>query len=110
TITILIAPVNDAPNVTGTSLTTAEDTPASIDLIATDADGDTLTWSVKQAALHGTVSCSTAGSCSYAPAANYNGSDSFDAEVNDGAGGRVRITVPISVTAVNDPPSAPTSN
>ena len=110
TITVLIAPVNDAPNVTGTSLTTAEDTPASIDLIATDPDGDTLTWSVKQAALHGTVSCSAGGACSYSPAPNYNGSDSFDAEVNDGAGGRVRITVPINVTAVNDPPIAPTAN
>ncbi len=37
--------------------------------------------------LHGTVTCSAAGVCSYAPFANYNGADSFEAEVNDGHGG-----------------------
>ena len=110
TILILVAPVNDTPTVAPTSVSTAEDNAASVDLIAVDVDGDTLTWSLKQAPLHGTVSCTSGGSCTYSPAANYNGADSFDAEVNDGSGGRVRITVPVSVSAVNDAPSAPTAN
>ncbi len=110
TITVLIAPLNDAPTVTPTSLTTAEDTAGTVDLIASDVDGNALTWTLKQAPLHGTVSCSSAGACTYTPAANYNGSDSFDAEVNDANGGRVRVTVPVAVTPVNDAPVAATVN
>ena len=108
TVTILIAPVNDLPVVPAASLTTAEDTSGSVNLIATDVDGDTLTWTLKQAPLHGSVVCTSGGACTYTPAANYNGSDSFDAEVNDGHGGRVRITVPVSITPVNDAPTAGT--
>jgi hypothetical protein len=106
TITLFIVPSNDAPTVVATSLITAEDTPASVDLSATDVDGDTLAWAIKTAPAHGALTCSAAGSCNYSPAANYHGPDSFDAEVNDGHGGRVRTTVPITVSAVNDPPSA----
>jgi len=110
TITILVAPVNDVPTVAPTSASTAEDNASAIDLIATDVDADTLTWSVKQSPLHGALSCTTSGSCTYTPVANYHGNDSFDAEVNDGKGGRVRITVPVSITSVNDAPVAPTAN
>ena len=50
---------------------------------ATDADGDTLTYSVSTGPSHGTLS-GTAPYLTYTPAANYNGSDSFTFKANDG--------------------------
>src|SRR5262249_16833089 len=40
----------------------------------------------------------------YTPAANYNGSDSFTFEVNDGAADSNVVTVSVTVTPVNDAP------
>ncbi|HZN15665.1 MAG TPA: Ig-like domain-containing protein [Acidimicrobiales bacterium] len=108
TITFITVPANDAPVVIPASIATDEDTPASATLVTTDPDGDAFTWLLKRAPFHGTASCSTAGVCTYTPAANYHGPDSFEAEVDDGHGGRVRTTIPVTVASVNDAPSAGT--
>ena len=42
------------------------------------------------------------GVCTYTPAANYNGADSFTYTVSDGNGGTATATVTVTVTAVND--------
>ncbi len=105
---------NAAPVITqGTSVsvTMSEDgapTPFSLTLNATDANGDTLTWSISGAASHGTATASGTGTSKaigYTPAANYAGPDSFVVRVSDGALADT-ITVNVTVTAVNDPPSA----
>jgi hypothetical protein len=104
TITLSIANVNDAPAVPGgQSIVTAEDTDGTISLVATDADGDALTWSVKAQPTHGSVTCTSVGECTYTPDADRNGGDQLDVEVSDGNGGRTRITVPVTVTSVDDP-------
>ena len=72
--------MNDDPNAVDNSLTTAEDTAGNVNVLAndTDVDGDTLTvTTLTPTAAHGTVSCTAAGVCTYTPAANYNGPDSF---------------------------------
>ena len=49
-------------------------------MLANDTDpdpGTTLTVTAKTNGAHGTVSCAPGGSCTYTPAANYNGPDSF---------------------------------
>jgi hypothetical protein len=46
------------------------------------------------------------GKAVYAPAANYNGVDSFGYVVSDGHGGQASGSVSITVNAVNDPPTA----
>jgi len=107
-ITLNIVPINDPPTVPAQSLTTAEDTAGSIGLVSNDVDGDTVTWVVKVAPTKGSLSCSTAGACTYTPNANVNGSDSFEVEADDGKGARVRITVPVTISPVNDPPTAGT--
>jgi len=96
---------------TSTSVTMDEDaspTPFSLALHATDADGDTLTWSVPSGASHGTATASGTGSSKnigYTPTADYNGSDSFVVQVSDGYGGTDDITVSVTVNPINDIPS-----
>src|SRR5450756_2342423 len=86
----------------------ASPTPFSLALHATDADGDTLTWSVPSGASHGTATASGTGSSKnigYTPTADYNGSDSFVVQVSDGYGGTDDITVSVTVNPINDIPS-----
>jgi hypothetical protein len=76
---------------------------------ATDADGDTLTWSVATPAAHGTATASGTGASqaiAYTPTANYNGADSFAIQVSDGVGGAATTTVSVTIQPVNDAPVA----
>ncbi len=86
------------------SVTTAEDTPVSGQVKATDEDGDTLTFTKASDPQHGNVTVNPDGSWTYTPDANYNGSDSFTVVVSDGQGGTDTSVVNIGVTPVNDPP------
>ena len=108
------ASTNQAPVITEgdtTSVTMSEDgspTAFSKTLNATDADGNTLTWSVSTPASNGTASASGTGTSkaiTYTPTANYNGSDSFVVQVSDGNGGTDTITVNVTITSVNDNPT-----
>ncbi|MEQ1275568.1 tandem-95 repeat protein, partial [Acinetobacter ursingii] len=66
-----------------------------------------LSYTVSTNPSHGTVSIDPAtGGYTYTPNANYNGSDSFEVTVADGKGGSTTVTVPVTVTAVNDAPVA----
>ena len=72
----------------------------------TDVDGDAL--SVIAATLTtvngGTVELLADGTFTYTPAANYNGTDSFEYTLEDGAGGSDIGTVTLTVNAVDDEP------
>lgn len=106
-ITVTVSPVNDMPVASSPAIVTAEDTPATGKVIATDVDGDTLTYTVIAQPTHGTVTVNaTTGDYTYTPNANYNGADSFDISVSDGKGGTKTVTIPVTVTAVNDAPVA----
>jgi hypothetical protein len=97
------AATNHAPVADAQSISTAEDTAKAITLTGSDADGDSLTYSVVAGPAHGTLSGS-APALTYTPAANYNGSDSFTFKVNDGTVDSTIATVSITVTAVNNAP------
>ncbi len=99
------APANHAPTATAQSITTAEDTAKAITLAGTDEDNDTLTYTVASSPTHGTLS-GTAPNLTYTPTANFNGSDSFTFTVNDGTVDSNVTTVSITVSAVNDAPTA----
>ena len=71
----------------------------------TDVEGDTLAVTGHSTPAHGTVSCTTT-TCTYTPAANYNGADSFTYTISDGHGGTDTATVSMTVTAVQDAPDA----
>src|SRR5262249_22677152 len=55
TVSLTITAVNDAPVAQGGTLTTAEDTPASGTLTATDVDSPTLTFHIDTGPAHGGV-------------------------------------------------------
>ena len=101
----LPARVNHAPVAIAQSATTAEDTANTITLTASDADGDALAFQMVGSPAHGSVT-GTAPELTYTPAANYNGSDSFTFQANDGLASSAETTVSITVTPVNDAPVA----
>jgi hypothetical protein len=89
---------------------TDEDTPVYINVLANDSDpdGDDLVVSDYQAsgAKGATVSCTSAGACSYTPPADFSGSDTFTYTVSDGEGGTATAIVTVTINPVNDPPVA----
>ena len=105
TVLITVNSVNDVPTVSNASVSMNEDNVLNGTLTATDADGDTLTFSKAGNPAHGTVTVSSNGSYTYTPDANYNGSDSFTFTVTDGTD-TVTRTVNITVISVNDPVTA----
>jgi len=105
TVSITITAINDPPTADAQSVTTPEDTPVAIILTGSDAEGDPLSYIVLTQPSYGTLS-GTAPNLTYTPNANYNGSDSFTFKVNDGTADSTPATVGITVTPVNDPPSA----
>ncbi|MFQ5968526.1 MAG: Ig-like domain-containing protein [Acidimicrobiia bacterium] len=104
TVTMTVAP-NNPPTADPQSVTTAEDTPKAITLTGSDLDSDPLTFTVLSQPANGTLS-GTAPNLTYAPKADFNGSDSFTFKVNDGLADSLPATVSITVTAVNDAPTA----
>lgn len=69
-------------------------------LHATDADSDTLTWSITTQAGHGTAIVSGSGASkviTYQVAKDYVGTDSFVVRVDDGKGGTDTITVNVTI-------------
>ena len=113
-VSITVTPAaNQPPVADDEELTVTEDSTGntvSVLLGDVDPDGDPLTvTSANPAAAHGTVSCTSAGVCTYTPNANYHGPDSFVYTVSDGKGGTDTGTVSITVTPVNDPPTRSTT-
>ena len=104
-VAVTVTCVDDVPKADAQSVTTNEDTAKAITLTGSDADGDSLAYSIDSAPSHGTLSGTDANQ-TYTPNANYNGPDSFDYSVSDGKGGTDTATVNVTVAAVNDKPVA----
>lgn len=101
---ITVTNVNLPPVVQDQSVETEEDTPVAVDLVASDPEGATLTWSVLTDPEHGVLS-GTAPSLVYTPAPDFHGQDQFTFQVSDGAKNATGM-VTLTITAVNDPPLA----
>jgi hypothetical protein len=107
TVTIVVAAVSDLPVVSGQSVTTDEDAPVAITLGGSDADGDTLTYTVVAGPTKGELT-GTAPNLVYVPNSDVSGTDSFTYKVNDGTADSGLATVSITVASVNDAPVAGT--
>ncbi len=112
TVTVTVAAVNDAPVAVDDAAATDEDTLVVIAVLGNDTDVDSsgLTVTLVGGAAYGTVTPNADGTFSYAPIANFNGTDSFSYRANDGALDSIEATVSITVAAVNDAPVAQDGN
>jgi hypothetical protein len=105
TVTINVSNVQQPPTASDASVTTDEDTAASITLAGADPDGDALTFRVTQQPTNGALS-GTGANLTYTPNADYNGSDELRFVTNDGNADSVEAVVSITVSPVNDAPTA----
>ncbi|MBN2533878.1 MAG: tandem-95 repeat protein, partial [Spirochaetales bacterium] len=110
TVTVIITGVNDAPVGSDDSISTAMNSPVTVDALAndTDKDGDSLSIVGVTNGTNGTSDIN-ANRVIYTPEADYTGTDIFTYTVSDGNGGTAIGTVTVSVilspgvpTAVND--------
>lgn len=104
-VTLTVTPVNDAPVADDVSAVTMEDTAASVPLVASDVDGNTLAFEITQAPAHGQVTV-TGTVARYVPAADYQGPDAFSFRAFDGQAHSNEATVSLTVTPANDAPVA----
>lgn len=93
---------NIAPVASSQSVTTAGNSSKSITLAATDAEGDSLTYSIITPPAHGALT-GTPPAVTYAPTSGYSGPDSFTFKANDGNKDSNIATVTITVTAAAKP-------
>ncbi|MEM8970539.1 MAG: cadherin-like domain-containing protein [Pseudomonadota bacterium] len=113
TVAITISdPANTPPTASADTYNTDEDTvlniAAATGVLAndTDLDGDALTLSVISGPSNGALTLNGDGEFNYTPNTNFNGTDSFTYEVNDGRGGIASATAAIEVNPINDAPLA----
>lgn len=107
-VTITVTPVNDPPVGSDDQVTTQEDVPVVIDVLAndTDPDGDALTIAAVTDPTGGTVIVNSDQTITYTPNAGTT-SDSFTYAPFDGELQGAPVTVTIEVqSAVNEPPVA----
>ncbi|PTX55830.1 CshA-type fibril repeat protein [Litoreibacter ponti] len=108
TVTVNVAPVNDAPDAVNDTDTTDEDTPITLDVLAndTDVDGDDLTVTgATVPAEQGTVEI-VDNKVVFTPAENFNGLATISYSISDGNGGTDTAIHEVDVLPVNDDPVA----
>jgi len=92
------------PTCTGTSASTAYQTPVTVNLSCVDTDGDALTPAVLSGPSHGNLGAAGA-TVTYTPANGYTGRDSFTFDATDGTNSSAPATVTITVGAPPVPPA-----
>jgi uncharacterized protein (TIGR03382 family) len=110
TVTVTVTPVNDPPTAGDDAFTVAEDSGTlSVNVLANDTSvpdvGETVTITAATQPANGAVTF-TGTSVSFTPAADFNGITTFTYTVSDGNGGTDAATVTVTVTPVNDAPTA----
>jgi CshA-type fibril repeat protein len=107
TVTVTVGPVNDPPVATDDAVSTNEDTPVTIPVLANDTDIDGNPLSVTAATSpDGTVAINPDGTITFTPNPNFNGVATITYTVSDGQGGIDTAVVTVDVNPVNDPPVA----
>nr|WP_274620565.1 Ig-like domain-containing protein [Colwellia maritima] len=116
TATITINPINDLPQAVADTYTLNEDITferlvSDVDQLLsndTDIDLDTLTVYTTPVTnvAHGGLTLNADGSFTYIPNADFNGTDSFIYKISDGNGGTSQASVDLTITAINDAPTA----
>ena len=103
-VTVIIRPVNDAPECVARSLTVDEDGGEAVGALCTDVERDPLSYSITSSAQQG-KSFVVAGDLRYEPFANTNGADTFSYRARDASLPSAPATVSVNVRPVNDAPT-----
>lgn len=111
TVCITVVPANDPPLARDDQYSTPEDTTLTIatpGVLANDSDAenDALTAVLVSPPTNGVLALNLEGGFSYTPNTNFNGVDVFTYRAGDGLAQSQPATVTITVTGVNDPPTA----
>lgn len=106
-VSITVKSINDAPIAKAESITTQEDTPVPITLLASDPDGDNMIYTIVSHPSHGLLS-STMPNTIYTPNNNYYGPDSFSYKVSDGKNESAITNISITIQPTEDAPVAVT--
>ena len=104
----LILPENSPPEAQDDTISTDEDTPVTIDVLANDSDPDSDPLTITEATVpadQGTVTI-VDNQLVFTPAQDVNGPVEISYTVTDGNGGTDTATVTVDVTPVNDDPVA----
>ncbi|MBN1208055.1 MAG: tandem-95 repeat protein, partial [Myxococcaceae bacterium] len=96
---------NTPPTAEPQSGSTEEDQALALELTGSDAEGGALTYTVVDQPQHGTIT-GLPPKITYTPALNYHGPDSFTFTVSDGQATSAPATVSLTITPVNDAPTA----
>ena len=109
TVSITVTPprANSVPTSVPPHVTTAQDTPVTFTIPATDLDGDPIFFDNYQDALHGTVANSGDDQFTYTPDLGYYGTDTFHYDVNDQRSTSYSYAVEVTVTPAAVPPHTP---
>jgi VCBS repeat-containing protein len=103
-VTVVVAPVNDAPALPSATVTVDEDGRLELTLSRTDVDGDALTTRLLARATHGEATLEAAtGKLVYVPARDFNGVEQLPVEASDGKL-TTKAEVTVQVRPVNDAP------
>ena len=105
TVAVTVNPVNDAPAANAQSVSTTRNTAVAVVLTGSDVDGDALAFAVAAAPANGSLT-GDAPNLVYTPADGYEGADSFTFTANDGAASSTEAAVSITVTRINQQPTA----
>jgi len=97
---------NATPAANAESFQLNEDESISDMVTGTDADGDSLSFSLVSDVENGQLQLNSDGSFEYTPNENFNGMDSFDFSVNDGQVDSTPVSIELNVLSVNDLPIA----
>ncbi|MFZ7826869.1 Ig-like domain-containing protein [Priestia sp. 40] len=77
-MTITIQPVNDPPvGPNEITIVTPEETPGTNQIVATDPDGEVLTYTLQDPPTNGVAVVNGDGTFTYTPNENYTGNDTF---------------------------------
>ena len=106
-VSITVRPANDRPAAVNNYYTTNEDATLTVAAAGvlendTDRDGDALSAVLVEGPAHGALTLNADGSFTYAPAANWYGSDTFTYQASDGSASSSPARVTITVRGMAD--------
>ncbi|MBL4613139.1 MAG: tandem-95 repeat protein, partial [Emcibacter sp.] len=111
TVTVTVIGKNDGPVAEALTVATSEDNVGTGQLLASDIDGDNLSFTLSEAPGEGAVTINADGSFQFTPGEDFQDLGvgesrdvSFSYEVSDGHGGTATETVTVTVNGTNDAP------